>query len=142
MAKGGVGKSNCSVNLCAALSNSGKKVLLVDMDPQQGNATLSLGHTPSQLKSTIANVISACMDQQSDLGLADTLLTVSENFYLLPANPRLEAVQNRLIAEHSNAGMFTEEISVQSHCALKHILSHIRKDMITLLSTVRQASPC
>ncbi len=44
MAKGGVGKSVTSVNLCAALVMSNKKVLLTDIDPQQGNATLSLGY--------------------------------------------------------------------------------------------------
>ncbi len=128
MAKGGVGKSVSSVNLCASLSMSSQKVLLTDIDPQQGNATLSLGYTPSQLKSTVANAISACVDQQPDIGLKNALIIINENFHLLPANPKLEAIQNRLIAEHSSAGIFTDESKVPSHGILKHILSFVKEE--------------
>ena len=54
--KGGVGKTTTCVNLCAALSESGAKVLLCDMDPQ-GNATSGLGVDKNKKASNIYNVL-------------------------------------------------------------------------------------
>jgi chromosome partitioning protein len=126
MSKGGVGKSVTSVNLSAALSMCGKKVLIVDIDPQQGNATLSLGQTPSKLKFTIANVISLFLDLGQVTGLEQAIISLSDTLDLLPANPKLEAIQNRLIAERLNAGIFEDEESVPSQSILKHLLATIQ----------------
>ena len=52
--KGGVGKTTTALNLGAALSASGKRVLLVDNDPQ-GNLTAALGFTQAEQKYTLAN---------------------------------------------------------------------------------------
>ena len=54
--KGGVGKTTSCVNIAAQIANKGKKVLLIDMDPQ-GNATSGLGLAKSKIKSTIYDVI-------------------------------------------------------------------------------------
>ncbi len=54
--KGGVGKTTTSVNLSAGLALLGKKVLLVDMDPQ-GNATSGLGIDPRSLERTVYNCL-------------------------------------------------------------------------------------
>ena len=122
MAKGGVGKTSTAVNLSAALARAGKRVLLVDCDPQQGNATLFLGHNPNELKITIANVINAFLDLGSFSFLDEAILHQAEHFDLLPANPKLEAIQNRLIAERSSQGIFGDETAVQPHEILKLLL--------------------
>ena len=54
--KGGVGKTTSCVNLAAQIAAKGKKVLMIDMDPQ-GNATSGLGISKSKIKKTIYDVI-------------------------------------------------------------------------------------
>ena len=54
--KGGVGKTTTCVNMAAYIANAGRKVLLVDMDPQ-GNATTGLGFSKSTLKKSVYNVL-------------------------------------------------------------------------------------
>ena len=54
--KGGVGKTTTCVNMAAYLSRAGKKVLLIDLDPQ-GNATTGLGFSKGSLKKSVYNVV-------------------------------------------------------------------------------------
>ena len=89
--KGGVGKTTTSVNLSACLAEAGKKVLLVDVDPQ-GNTTSGLGLDKNSLEKTIYEVISGEIDIKE--GIIDNLF---DNLSLLPANRNLSGAEIELI---------------------------------------------
>lgn len=82
--KGGVGKTTTAVNVAYCLAKAGKKVLLVDFDPQ-GNATSGLGVDKQDLRGTVLDVI------QDNMKIADVIIpNVShKNLSLIPATPHL-----------------------------------------------------
>ena len=81
--KGGVGKTTSCVNIAAQIANKGKKVLMIDMDPQ-GNATSGLGIQKSKVKNTIYDVIIGKCD------ISDAIIkTRFKNLSVVPANIEL-----------------------------------------------------
>ena len=90
--KGGVGKTTTSVNLAASLAHLGKRVLLVDLDPQ-GNATMGSGVDKSQLEFSIYEVLT---DQAS---FTQACVACADAGYdLLPANDDLTAAEVELLS--------------------------------------------
>lgn len=89
--KGGVGKTTTNINLAACLAKRGKKVLMVDIDPQ-GNTTSGIGIKKRTLKTTLYD---ALIDTSFDVKKA-VLPTNTENLYIIPASVDLAAVEVEL----------------------------------------------
>jgi chromosome partitioning protein len=92
--KGGVGKTTSTINLGAALAEYGRRVLLVDFDPQ-GALSVGLGVQPHQLETTIYNLI-----MERNVGIDDVIRpTTVEGMDLLPSNIDLSAAEVQLVTE-------------------------------------------
>ena len=88
--KGGVGKTTSCVNISAQIANKGKRVLMIDMDPQ-GNATSGLGIQKARVKNTIYDVIiGRC-------SISDAIIkTKFKNLSVVPANIELAGAEIEL----------------------------------------------
>ena len=92
--KGGTGKTTTTLNLGAALAEQGKRVLLVDFDPQ-GNLTQSLGLRPGDLEHTVYTAIKyflTCYEPQLELAIQKTNAGVD----LVPTSARLNLANDEL----------------------------------------------
>ncbi len=89
--KGGVGKTTTTINLAASLANAGKKILVVDMDPQ-GNATSGFGVDKNEVEHTIyERLLDLCSNDDCVISGAFPGLD------LIPSNINLAAAETELV---------------------------------------------
>lgn len=94
--KGGVGKTTTTINLAAGLSMKGKKVLVIDSDPQ-GDSTSGLGWNPDEVEITLSNIYEKIIkDELATINLDEGILHHVEGIDLLPSDIELCGMENTL----------------------------------------------
>lgn len=103
--KGGSAKTTTSVNLAAALSERGKKVLVVDLD-SQGHATTSLGFSPYEKSVSLFEVFT----DKSVMAKEAVKELSFDNLFLIPANYKMESLSGELSRTKGSGFILKEKL--------------------------------
>lgn len=107
--KGGVGKTTTAVNLSACLAELGKKVLLIDIDPQ-GNTTSGLGYNKYDLKQCVYDTLI------NDVPIDKVIIqTTFNNLSLLPATIQLAGAEIELVSIMSREAKLKRALDKAKH---------------------------
>jgi chromosome partitioning protein len=102
--KGGVGKTTTSINLSACIAAKGKKVLVIDIDPQ-GNTTSGYGIEKNELENTMYELM------LGDCSIEDCIIkNVIPNISILPSNVNLAAAEIELIGVEKKEYIIKNEV--------------------------------
>lgn len=109
--KGGVAKTTSVVNIGVGLARMGKKVLLIDNDPQ-ASLTESLGYQePDKLPVTLSNIMEWVLNEE-DFNLAEGILHHKEGIDLMPSSIELSGVETSLVSIMSSETILKEYVSM------------------------------
>ncbi len=103
--KGGVGKTTSSINLSAGVGKLGKRVLLIDLDPQ-GNSTSGLGVEKNEVDSQIYDILA--LDLPIEKAIHETS---AENVYIIPSNSQLAGLEIELAREGDWETLLRDKLS-------------------------------
>ena len=109
--KGGVGKTTTSINLSASLAVLGKKVLLIDLDPQ-GNTTTGVGINKGDIEKSVYDVlIGECKIEEA------MIKTKYKKLYVLPATINLAGLDIELVEKSHRENGFLKGEQLKNHLA-------------------------